>query len=550
MPQRETDPACFTYLFRQGTHCHSDRYLGGHGARQEGGWRYTFRLYAPGAESAALRLFRAGEWEEVPLQGAQGLFTGAVETATAPQHWRYAFSLCRAGEKVELCDPYAFAMAQEGGAAEVSGEAPWCFQDAEWMERRGQCCAAGPLCLYVLPPVASLRSVAGADITWQAIGDWLIRYMRYMGYTHVQLPQGVAAGAFAPDRRPGGARELCRFVDRLHGAGIGVLLAWAPPACHFAGDLGWTVEETQAYAIASALYWMREFHLDGLCITQGMPGAGEGERRAFLRLLQEALARACPDALRIAQEGGAHPLTATSLLEGGLGFHLAWHTADGAWAPARGLPACRETEICLCPAGASLSLPGQAREPYPFAVRRVAWLLWMLAPGKKACRMGQEWGLEDSGGDGAPWLPSAFAEPGQLALREYMVALQRLYLSHPVFWRQDGSRTALPVTAEGCIALLCQCAGEAPVWCVCNAGDTGAEVTLPVEEAGVWDVVFYSGPCGGRTYPAALRSVPDAGGHPTVVVPLPPCTGLLLARHTEAVTIVVQGEEGMPYDAG
>jgi 1,4-alpha-glucan branching enzyme len=220
-------------------------------------------------------------------------------------------------------------------------------------------------------------------LDWAALAERLIPYVSRLGFTHVELmpimehPFGGSWGyqplsQFAPSARFGAPEAFAHFVDACHDQGIGVILDWVP--AHFPTDahglalfdgthlyehadpregvqqdwntliynLGRT--EVQGFLIASALYWLERFHVDGLRVdavasmlyrdysraagewTPNIHGGRENlEAVAFLKRLNSVIGHRCPGAVTIAEESTAWPGVSAPVVHGGLGFAFKWN---------------------------------------------------------------------------------------------------------------------------------------------------------------------------------------------------------------------------------
>jgi 1,4-alpha-glucan branching enzyme len=218
---------------------------------------------------------------------------------------------------------------------------------------------------------------------WDVAVERLIPYLVEMGFTHVELlpiaeyPFGGSwgyqpLGLFAPSARFGSPQSLSRFIDELHAAGIGIILDWVP--AHFPSDphglarfdgtalyehldpregfhQDWNTyiynfgrREVQGFLIASALYWLEHFHVDGLRVDavasmlyrdysrkQGewVPNIYGGrenlEAIGFIRHLNAVVSERCPGAMMIAEESTAWPGVSRPIAAGGLGFSYKWN---------------------------------------------------------------------------------------------------------------------------------------------------------------------------------------------------------------------------------
>lgn len=395
---KRMETALAEYLFHQGTNEHAYTYLGAHRLPTSdeapgAGETFVFRTWAPHADEVAL-VADFTDWDTgVPLRRVSegGVWELIFTTHGSAVGQKYKFRI-RNGDRVFLKgDPYAFrSEGGAGGASILTEDSDYPFHDGEWMEyrRRTVCTRDGaylsaPLNIYELHAASFARHEDGRYFTYRELADTLISYVRYMGYTHVEFMPlceypydgswGYQVGAYyAPTGRFGGPDDLAYLVDRLHGAGIGVLMDWVP--AHFPKDCwglyefdgaplyeyeapdrreaeGWGTRyfdlgrpEVRCFLISNALYWMRRFHFDGLRVDavasmlyrdyDRAPGTWRPnewggienlEAIGFFRRLNTAVFAEFPDALMVAEESTAFPGVTRPVDEGGLGFNLKWN---------------------------------------------------------------------------------------------------------------------------------------------------------------------------------------------------------------------------------
>ena len=298
---------------------------------------------------------------------------------------RYKFAITdRTGRQFLKADPMARrSEAAPATASIVDDPAPYAWHDDAWMQARGpRQSPAAPLSIYEVHAGSWAAPEAGGCL-WDHLADKLPAYVRAMGFTHVELmpvmehPFGGSwgyqpLGMFAPTARHGPPAAFARFVDRCHEAGIGVLLDWVP--AHFPDDPhglaafdgtslyeyedpregyhpDWHTmvynlgrNEVKAFMIASAIHWLRRFHIDGLRVDavasmlyrdysrqpgEWIPNRYGGrenlEAVQFLQELNSTVRAEVPDAIMVAEESTAWPGVTAPVPEGGLGFHYKWN---------------------------------------------------------------------------------------------------------------------------------------------------------------------------------------------------------------------------------
>jgi 1,4-alpha-glucan branching enzyme len=262
----------------------------------------------------------------------------------------------------------------------------WCWHDSRWIaERAARQAVNAPITIYEVHLDSWLKPDQREQSAplWDFAIERLLPYLIDMKFTHVELlpitehPFGGSwgyqpLGLFAPTARFGPPAALQRFVDALHRANIGIILDWVP--AHFPTDphglarfdgtalyehldpregfhLDWNTliynfgrREVQGFLIASALYWLQHFHVDGLRVDavasmlyrdysrkegEWIPNVYGGrdnlEAIGFVRHLNAVVAERCPGAIMIAEESTAWPGVSRPISSGGLGFSYKWN---------------------------------------------------------------------------------------------------------------------------------------------------------------------------------------------------------------------------------
>ena len=353
-------------------------YFGAHPC--DGGW--TFRVWAPQARHVALSGDFNG-WQRWDMHRLEdGTWELTVDNARQFDGYQYVVTQCD-GREVWKADPYGFH--QETRPSTNSklydiGGFPW--RDEKWRQRReGTHPAEGYVNIYEVHLGSWQRTADGQVLNYRDIADRLALYVRDMGYNYVELLPVTeyplddswgyqCVGYFAPTSRYGTPHDFMYLVDRLHRAGIGVILDWVP--AHFCKDshgliqfdgsclyeysdpLKWEHEswgtrvfdfgkpEVCSFLLSSAAYWLREYHIDGLRVDavasmlyldydrqQWRPNQHGGKENLeaieFLRQLNRTAFAIDGAALMVAEESTAWPMVTYPPEEGGLGFNLKWN---------------------------------------------------------------------------------------------------------------------------------------------------------------------------------------------------------------------------------
>ncbi|WP_315322842.1 1,4-alpha-glucan branching protein GlgB [Stomatobaculum longum] len=379
------------YLFGQGTHYEIYKKLGAHPMTRDGVEGYYFAVWAPHARAVSV-VGEFNDWQAEANPCAE-IFEGGIWECFIPglkAGMLYKFLLkSAAGELLYKADPYARAAEfRPGTASQLTGE-PWDYRwkDRAWMQQRAkQNPRQEALSIYE----CHLGSWRRGDenerdgfLSYETLARELSAYVKDMGYTHVEL-MGIAeypfdgswgyqvTGYYAPTSRYGSPAEFQAFVDTLHAAGIGVILDWVP--AHFPRDAfgladfdgqalyeyadsrkgehpDWGTKvfdygktEVKNFLIANALYWMDEYHVDGLRVDavasmlyldygrqsgQWCPnkyGGNENlEAIEFFKHLNSVIAGRKDGSMIIAEESTAWPMVTHRPEDNGLGFTFKWN---------------------------------------------------------------------------------------------------------------------------------------------------------------------------------------------------------------------------------
>ncbi|MBQ8402570.1 MAG: 1,4-alpha-glucan branching enzyme, partial [Clostridia bacterium] len=402
------DTSLPAYLFHQGTNYEAWRYMGVHGGRTENGeYRYTFRVWAPNARTISV-VGDLSDWETgLPMtrMTKQGVWELTVTREEDMDGTFYKYAVTGQDGLTWLkADPYAvYNETLKNTASIIHTETAYAWHDGEWLKkRRNIVCPkargfkprvnhfySAPLNIYELH-LGSWKTLDGACnadgehyLEYRTIADSLAPYLTDMGYTHVELLPVMehpfdgswgyqVCGYYAPTSRYGTPEDFKYFVDKMHESGIGVILDWVP--AHFPKDRhglyefdgqplyeyqGWDRKEHQVWGtrffdvgrpevqsvlVSNAMYWLGEFHADGLRVDavasilyldfDRKPGewvpAADGSNRnpeatAFFKKLNSIIHERYPDALMIAEESSDWPMITKPVSEGGLGFSCKWN---------------------------------------------------------------------------------------------------------------------------------------------------------------------------------------------------------------------------------
>jgi 1,4-alpha-glucan branching enzyme len=540
-----------------------------------------FAVWAPNAASVSVvGDFNGWDPAASPLEllGGSGIWEGTVGGANEGHHYKFHV----AGR--DKADPYAFRAEVPPQNASIVFESHHVWQDAAWIEARSaQDPLERPISMYEVH-VSSWRR----GLSWRQLAAELGPYVRDLGFTHVELMPVMqhpfegswgyqVTGYYAPQSTLGTPDDFRAFVDAMHGYGIGVVLDWVP--AHFPRD-AWALAEfdgtrlyehadprrgqhpdwgtlvfnlgrteVRNFLLANALFWLREYHVDGLRVDavasmlyldysrkagEWVPnefgGREDLESVSFLKELNELVPSRAPGAISAAEESTAWPGVSRPTYLGGLGFGLKWNlgwmhdtlayfshepvhrryhhdeltfSLVYAWTENFLLPLSHD-EVVHGKGSLLQKLPGDRWQQ--FANLRSLYAYMWAHPGKKLLFMGSEladpdeWRYEGE----LPW--ALLADAQHSGVRDLVRDLNRVYKDEPALWEvdftADGFRWIEPNDALHNVVAFERLSkdGERRLVCVANFSPVpreGYRVGLP--QPGRWrevlntDSVLYGG---------------------------------------------------------
>jgi 1,4-alpha-glucan branching enzyme len=636
------------HLIREGRHEQLWKVLGArvHHYESPGGRDVTgtsFAVWAPRAHGVRLEGdFNSWDGREHPMRqlgesGVWELFVPEVGSGT-----RYKFVILGADEHWrEKADPMAAWAEVPPATSSVVFESGYTWADDEWMqERRTKQPVAEPMSVYEVHLGSWRRHRSYAELA-----DELVGYVSDLGFTHVELmpvmqhPFGGSWGYhvtsyFAPDSRLGTPDDFRYLVDRLHQAGVGVILDWVPG--HFATDewalprfdgaplyehadprRGWHQEwgshifdfgrpEVRNFLYANAIYWLEEFHADGLRVDgvasmlyldyarkegEWEPNVHGGhENLEAVQFLQEMNAtsyKRVPGITTIAEESTSWPGVTRATDAGGLGFgfkwnmgwmhdtldylardpiHRSWHHHDMtfaltyAWSENYVLPLSHD-EVVHGKGSVLRKMPG---DRWRQLANLRAYLAFMWAhPGKQLLFMGTEFGQESEWAESREldwWL---LDHPEHRGMHSLVRDLNRSYRETPALWALDASPAGFQWidaddTSRSVYSFVrrdsADGSGEELV-CVANFAAVphdGYRLGLPAP--GVWEEVVntdadvYSGSGVGNLGSVTAVAGEHAGWPAYADLRVPPLGTLWLRRRPEAVAPAPASEDSAVTD--
>ncbi|MBX5229031.1 1,4-alpha-glucan branching protein GlgB [Rhizobium sp. NLR9b] len=376
------------HLISEGTHYSLSRTLGAVEMSVDDVAGVRFAVWAPNARRVSVvGDFNAWDGRRNPMRLRQSAGVWELFVPRLAPGERYKFEIIDPHGNClpQKADPVARASeAAPSTASIVASSMRFRWTDDNWMKGRSrQQRLEGPISVYEVHAGSWLRENGGRSLDWVELSQRLVPYVRDMGFTHIELlpimehPFGGSwgyqpLGLFAPTGRYGTPEDLAYFIDRCHGAGIGVILDWVP--AHFPTDVwglarfdgtalyehedpregfhrDWNTliynlgrNEVKGFLIASALEWLERYHIDGLRVDavasmlyrdysrnegEWIPNRYGGrenlEAVEFFKHLNSIVHERCPHAMTIAEESTAWPGVTKPPEEGGLGFDMKWN---------------------------------------------------------------------------------------------------------------------------------------------------------------------------------------------------------------------------------
>ncbi|MBP83305.1 MAG: 1,4-alpha-glucan branching enzyme [Verrucomicrobiales bacterium] len=375
------------HFFAEGNHRYLWDCLGAQLCEQKGVAGVSFAVWAPNAfRVSVVGDFNAWDGRVHPMRNHNGVWEIFIPHIGGGEHYKYEI----VGASGNLCsksDPFAFFSQHGNQTASITFDrSQYKWSDSEWMGKRAETdLYHSPISVYEAHLGSWKRRVDEENrfLTYSEFADELIGYVLEMGYTHIELMPVAefpfdgswgyqVCGFFAPTSRFGNPDDFRAFVDRCHQKGIGVIVDWVP--AHFPKDdhgLGcfdgtalyehadprqgehtdWGTlifnygrNEVRNFLISNAMYWLKEFHIDGLRVDavasmlyldysrkegQWVPNRFGGreniEAIEFLRELNKACYDENPGIMTIAEESTAFPGVSRPVDSGGLGFGFKWN---------------------------------------------------------------------------------------------------------------------------------------------------------------------------------------------------------------------------------
>jgi 1,4-alpha-glucan branching enzyme len=616
------------HLIGEGRHEEVYEKLGAHLREHEGVTGTAFAVWAPAARAVSV-VGDFNSWDgrlhAMRVLGSAGIWELFLPDAQAGTRYKYEI-LGADGELKLKADPYAQQAEHPPRTASIVANPTHRWKDSEWLaERAAQQPLCAPMSIYEVH-LGSWRLNTLDDnrpLSYLELADELAGYAKDMGFTHIELLPVMAhpfsgswgyqvTGYFAPTPRHGSPDDLREFVDRLHGNGVGVILDWVPahfPRDDFAlsrfdgtalyehadprrgahPDWGTLVfnfgrHEVRNFLIASALFWLREYHIDGIrvdavasmlyldysrregeWIPNQFGGREDLDAVAFLKQLNEVLYGREPGIVSSAEESTAWPGVSRPTYLGGLGFGFKWNmgwmhdtlsyfqqdpiyrryhhhelTFSLMYAFSENFILPLSHDEVVHGKGSLLNkMPGDRWQK--LANLRSLYAYMWAHPGKKLLFMGgeiaqeQEWSHERS----LDW--HLLERPEHAGIQSLVRDLNRLYRDEPALWEVDSDPSGFwwiePNDADRNVVAFARQSrdGERVVVFVANLSPTPrAGYRLGLPRSGRWrealntDSTFYGGSDVGNLGSVEAEPIPWHGQPVSAEVTLPPLASVWL----------------------
>lgn len=375
------------HLFNEGRNWRIYEKLGANLHQVDGVSGVLFATWAPGAERVSVvGDFNAWDGRHHPMRvrGSSGVWEVFIPGLKPGALYKFEIRNRASGQVMVKTDPYGRAFELRPNTAALVCENQYVWKDQHWLEQRHRWdWQHAPISVYEVHLGSWRRGPNNEFLNYRELAHQLADYVKSLGFTHIEiLPVAEhpfddswgyqSTGYYAPTSRFGSPDDFCYFVDYLHQQGIGIILDWVP--AHFPKDdyalarfdgtalyehadprkgehrdwgtliYNYGRNEVRNFLLASALYWLKEFHLDGLRVDAvasmlyldysreagdwepNIYGGRENlEAMQFLSELNVLCHGECPGALVIAEESTAWPQVTRPTWVGGLGFSLKWN---------------------------------------------------------------------------------------------------------------------------------------------------------------------------------------------------------------------------------
>ncbi|MDD7147115.1 MAG: 1,4-alpha-glucan branching protein GlgB [Lachnospiraceae bacterium] len=516
------------YLFAKGAHYDIYKKLGAHLSRENGKDGVFFGVWAPNAAEVHV-IGTFNDWnEETHLMkkiGPGGIHTLFIPEAKEGDLYKFMIT-ARDGRHLYKADPFAnYAEMRPGTASVITDISDLNWSDKDWMESRAKKdLNAEPLAIYECHIGSWMRHPGREDAgfyNYREFADRIVEYLKKMKYTHVEL-MGIAehpfdgswgyqvTGYYAPTSRYGTPKDFQYLINKLHRNKIGVILDWVP--AHFPRDAHGLAEfdgsavfehpdprigehpdwgtkifnygktEVSNFLIANALFWIKEFHVDGIRVDAVASmlyldyGKQDGQWVAnkygdnknleaieFFKHMNSVIRGTFPGVMTIAEESTAWPKVTGDIEDGGLYFSFKWNMGwmhdfceymkldpifrKGNHYAMTFAMSYNDSENYILPLShdevvhlkCSMlnKMPGYPKDKY--ANLRTGYTYMLGHEGKKLLFMGQEFGQEREWSEERELDWFLLSNEYNRGMQEYVAELLKLYRAYPCLYKVDNS---------------------------------------------------------------------------------------------------------------
>ena len=514
------------YLYGMGTHYDIYKKLGAHPVKKGNKKGYYFSVWAPNAKEVYV-IGDFNNWDEqadkMDRLEPMGIYELFIPNVVADQMYKFLIITAN-GERLYKADPFAnYAELRPGTASKTTDLSTIKWTDKEWMKKReASIIQTEPVAIYECHIGSWMRHPCREDegfYSYREFADRITDYLLDMGYTHLELI-GIAehpfdgswgyqvTGYYAPTSRYGTPEDFAYLVNKLHKNNIGVILDWVP--AHFPRDAhglanfdgsclyeyadprkgehpDWGTKifdygkfEVKNFLIANALFWVKEFHVDGLrvdavasmlyldygkqdgqWIANKYGGNKNLEAIEFFKHLNSVVTGSYPGVMMIAEESTAWPKVTGKPEEDGLGFTFKWNMGwmhdfcdymkldplfrrDNHYKMTFAMSynysenyilVLSHDEVVHLKCSMLNKMPGYYVDK--FANLRVGYTFMMGHAGKKLLFMGQEFGQDSEWNEERELEWGLLEDDLHAGMKRYYKELLKLYRKYPCMYEMD-----------------------------------------------------------------------------------------------------------------
>lgn len=513
------------YLYHQGTNFYTYQMLGAHFVVEDGVEGVRFAVWAPHAKAVSVvGDFNNWDYKENPMKRISDgeIWVTFIPNLKQGDIYKYSIEPFNGSERFLKADPYAFyAEKKPKTASRIYDLRGYEWHDAQWQKKQSKEASYDkPMLIYEVHLGSWRRNAEGNYLTYREAADQLIAYVKEMHYTHIEFMPLCehpfdgswgyqATGYYAVTSRYGEPKDFMYLVDLAHQNNIAIIMDWVPG--HFCNDAhglrrfdGETLyesdnekrrenwqwgttnfdygrREVHSFLISNALFWLNEYHIDGLRIDavanmlylnygreegQWEPNkygdTGNLEAMELIKNLNETIFKYHPNALMMAEESTSWPMISRPTYMGGMGFNYKWNmgwmndmlsymsldpiyrkwnhdkitfSLMYAFSENFVLPLSHD-EVVHGKCSLIEKMPGDYWRK--FAGLRSFFGYWMTHPGKKLLFMGGEFGqfIEWKYDDSLDWhLPELY--PMHTKMQTFSKDLNKFYCDNKALWQVD-----------------------------------------------------------------------------------------------------------------